>query len=256
MVVNRSQEYLTSLVHELTKLGMETEWVEFKVNNDNPQEIGEYLSALSNTAALLEKSHAYVIWGIDNQTGDLCGSTFSPTRTRVGGEELESWLMRLLSPRINCRFHELQIDGKAVVILEIGAAFSHPVQFQGTEYIRIGTYKKKLKEFPEKERALWRVFDRIPFESEIAAENVSIEDILRLLNYPAYFDLLGLLLPESRSAIIGALAADKMIIPVAGEKWNITNLGAILLAKTLTAFNALNPKANASTQPAFLLATL
>lgn len=47
-----SIEYLQSLVRELVKLPTETEWVEFKCNNKEPQLIGEYISALSNSAAL------------------------------------------------------------------------------------------------------------------------------------------------------------------------------------------------------------
>lgn len=51
------------------------------------------------------------------------------------------------------------------------------------EFIRIGSCKKKLKEYPEKERELWRIFDQVPFERSIAAEHVSDEDILKLLDY-------------------------------------------------------------------------
>lgn len=43
------------LVSELTTLPKETEWVEFKLNNSNPQEIGEYISALSNSALISSK---------------------------------------------------------------------------------------------------------------------------------------------------------------------------------------------------------
>lgn len=50
----RSVEYLQSLVRELAKLPDETEWVEFKCNNKQPQMIGEYISALSNSAALCD----------------------------------------------------------------------------------------------------------------------------------------------------------------------------------------------------------
>ena len=60
MSVDRSTEYLAGLVRELRKLPQETEWVEFKHNNANPQELGEYLSALANSAALLGKVNA--IW--------------------------------------------------------------------------------------------------------------------------------------------------------------------------------------------------
>ena len=82
-------------------------------------------------------------------------------------------MLRLLSPKINFRFYSLQVAGKSVVLLEISAAFRHPARFKRTELIRVGSYKKRLKELPEKERELWRVFDRTPFEKEIAAENIT-----------------------------------------------------------------------------------
>lgn len=243
MTIDRTHEYLLSLLQELRKLSSETEWVEFKHNNDNPEEIGEYLSALANGAALMGKAHAYLIWGVDNNTHEVIGTAFDPAKTRVGNEELESWLLRLLNPKINFRFYPIQAEGKPVVLLEIGAAFRHPVQFKNTEFIRVGSYKKKLKDFPEKERELWRVFDRIPFEREIAAENVTVEEILKLLDYPAYFDLLSLPLPEGRDGILAALAADEMIAAGKGGKWNITNLGAVLFAKRLADFRPLRRKA-------------
>ena len=67
----RSVEYLQSLVRELAKLPDETEWVEFKCNNKQPQMIGEYISALSNSAALCERPKAYLVWGVDDATHKL-----------------------------------------------------------------------------------------------------------------------------------------------------------------------------------------
>ena len=244
MIVDRPEEYLRSLIRELCNLPHETEWVEFKHNNDNPEEIGEYISALANSAALLGKVNAYVVWGVDNVSHDLLGTSFKPGNCKVGNEELENWLLRLLSPKINFRFYEVTIDDLPVVLLEIGAAFRHPVRFQSTEFIRIGSYKKKLKDHPEKERELWRGFDQTPFEREIAAENVTAENVLRLLDYPAYFDLFQLPLPESRDGILAALQADDLIEPCTNSaQWNIFNLGAILFAKKLADFFGLKRKA-------------
>jgi len=243
MTINRSTEYLLSLLHELRNLPRETEWVEFKHNNEKPDEVGEYLSALANAAALMGKVHAYLVWGVDNNSHDIIGTAFDPAKTKVGNEELESWLLRLLNPKINFRFYPLQFDGAPVVLLEIGAAFRHPVQFKNTEFIRVGSYKKKLKDFPEKERDLWRVFDRIPFEREVAAEHVTADEVLKLLDYPAYFDLLSLPLPDGRDGILAALTADEMITPNKTGKWDITNLGAVLFAKRLADFHPLRHKA-------------
>ena len=161
MTTERNRDYLNSLLRELRALPKETEWVEFKVNNDQPEEVGEYISALANSAALVGKAFAYIVWGIENETHEIVGTTIDPTTKKIGGEEFESWLLHLLTPKIQFRFHSIEIDDKRVIILEIGRAFRHPVQFKGLEYIRVGSYKKKLKDFPEKERELWRIFDQI-----------------------------------------------------------------------------------------------
>ncbi|MFA7425822.1 MAG: RNA-binding domain-containing protein [Desulfosarcinaceae bacterium] len=122
---------------------------------------------------------------MDDGTHDVTGTAFRPELARKGNEELESWLLRLTNPRIHFRFHRTESDGKPIVILEIPRATNKPVSFSGQQFIRVGSYKKKLKDFPEKERALWRIFDAVPFEDLPAAERVPDEEVLRLLDYPA-----------------------------------------------------------------------
>jgi len=57
-------ENIIKTIKQLLLLPYETEWVEFKVNNHNPQEIGEYISALSNSACYLDREKAYIIYGM------------------------------------------------------------------------------------------------------------------------------------------------------------------------------------------------
>ena len=52
--------------------------------------------------------------------------------------------------------------------MEIPCTEKQPVQFAGGEFIRIGTNKKNLKEYPDKERELWIAFDSAPYELRIA----------------------------------------------------------------------------------------
>jgi hypothetical protein len=53
-------EDLVALVNELRRLPLETEWVEFKRNNYDPNMIGSDISALANGSALAEKH--LLIW--------------------------------------------------------------------------------------------------------------------------------------------------------------------------------------------------
>lgn len=243
MTVDRDQDYWAGLVRELCKLPAETPWLEFKHNNDDPDTIGGYLSALSNAAALDGKANAYLIWGIENGSHAVLGTSFVPARARKGGEELESWLLRMLSPRLHFRFVTLTMDGQPLVLLEIPTASGKPTQFAGKEWVRVGSNKKSLKDYPELERELWRRFDRTPFEAQLAAEHLPGSDVLALLDYPAYFDLLKLPLPEDRAALLARLEEDRLLVHNEAGTWDITNLGAILFAKDLHRFRGLTRKA-------------
>ena len=242
MTLDRTPEYLTGLIAELSNLKGEAEWVEFKENNADPQEIGEYVSALANSAPLCGKPSAYLVWGIRDRTHEVVGTSFVPGKQKVGNEELENWLLRAVKPKIDFRFFAFNFGIFPVVVMEIGRAFRHPVAFQGVEFIRVGTYKKKLKDYPERERELWRILDATPFESLIAVERTAPTDVLRLLDYPAYFELMNRPLPDSRMAILNALAESELIHSCEAGGWNITNLGAVLFARRLDDFRSLKRK--------------
>ena len=240
--MDRANENLCGLFRELRALPEEAEWVEFKQNNFNPEEIGEYISALANSAVLCGKANAYIVWGIKDKTHETVGTTFKPRQLKKGNEEIENWILHLLNPKTHFHFFEFEDRGKRVVLLEIKCASHHPVQFQGQKYIRIGSYKKKLKDFPEKERELWRLLDKTPFEEQVAVSDITADEVLRFFDYPAYFDLLELPLPDNRDGILSRLNNDGMIEKNKGGQWDIMNLGAILFAKNLGDFKHLKRK--------------
>jgi serine/threonine protein kinase len=72
--------------------------------------------------------------------------------------------------------------------------------------------------------------------NEMAMHDVSAEAVVSLLDTQAYFDLLKRAYPETRQGVLHELAEDGAICH-AGSGWNITNLGAILFAKKLDAFD-------------------
>ncbi len=78
----------TAIVRDLRALPHETEWVEFKHNNADPQEIGANLSAISNSAALHGKPMGYIVWGIANDSHEVVGTTFKPGKVKKG---MKTW---------------------------------------------------------------------------------------------------------------------------------------------------------------------
>ena len=234
---------IAQLLTSLLTLPKETEWVEFKRNNDNPEEIGEYLSALANSAALHGKEGGYLVWGVRDVTHEVLGTSVNPRLRKIGNEELENWLAHNLSPRVDFRFHEFDYLGKRLVLVRVQPALGSPVAFKGTEWIRVGSIKKKLKEHPGKEKELWLVLARLTFEKGVAANEVTGDDVLTHLDYPKYFELLNQSLPTNRSGILERMCVDRLIITQGSDLFDITNLGAILFAKQLSEFDVLARKA-------------
>ena len=242
VIIKMNNEYLRNLVIELAKYPQETEWIEFKKNKIDPNVIGEYISALSNSAAILSKEKAYIILGIDDETHAIEGTNFHYRTEKKGGEELEAWLSRLLEPRIDIKFKEIEIEGKHITVLVIPKAQIQPIKFQGEEFIRVGSNKKKLKEFPSKERSLWRSFDTTLEELKVSENSKKAKEVLQLLNYEAYYSKLNIAVPSNYRKIIGDFIDEKFIVKNDAGLYDITNMGALILAHDITKFSGLSHK--------------
>jgi ATP-dependent DNA helicase RecG len=143
-------------VNRCLSYGDEVEWFDFKDSIFKPDEIGEYISALSNAAAMGKEAFGYLIWGIHNDTHGFTNTKFNYQKD-VNHEPLQHYLSRYVSPKIYFHFDEDFIDGNRVVVLTIPAARIVPTEYRDVRYIRIGSSKEKLKRFPDREAALFKV---------------------------------------------------------------------------------------------------
>jgi ATP-dependent DNA helicase RecG len=66
-----AMEDTARLLRRLLDEDRESAWLEFKTNLADPQQIGEYVSALANGAALEGRSHGYLVWGVDDATHEI-----------------------------------------------------------------------------------------------------------------------------------------------------------------------------------------
>jgi len=220
----------------------ELEWLEFKHNNSNPEEIGQYISALANSATLHGQRTAYLIWGIEDATFRILGTDFNPRTTKKGGQELESWLTHGLMPQVGFKMHQWRHEGTPLVLCEIPCAVQDPVAFKGERFIRVGSQKESLRSNRAKERALEAALARTPFEHGIAKSDLAADETLALLDFSAFFDLLKVPLPTDQQGILARLDEEKLVARKSGGRWDITNLGAILFAKNLDQFDRLSRK--------------
>ncbi len=145
-------------VIELCAYSDEQEWFEFKENWFQPDALGEYVSALSNAAAFHGKKCAYFVWGIDDETHEIVGTTFNQY-DNFHQEPYQNYLARNLSPSINFSFEEVELEGKRVVVMMIPAAADIPTSYREKRYIRIGSSKCNIKDYPKREIELFKRLD-------------------------------------------------------------------------------------------------
>lgn len=149
---------LREKVLELCTYDDEQEWFEFKENWFQVDELGKYISALSNAAAFHFKKEAYFVWGVNDKTHKIVGTNFNSYQD-YNSEPFQNYLARNLSPSINFRFEELEINRKRVVVLVIPAAEEIPTAFKDKRYIRIGSAKNNIKNYPKREIQLFKILN-------------------------------------------------------------------------------------------------
>ncbi|MCF8348669.1 MAG: putative DNA binding domain-containing protein [Bacteroidales bacterium] len=231
---------LIELLNELVKQPQESEWVEFKLNFHSPEEIGERISALSNGACIQNQAFGYLFFGVEDTTHSIKGTNFKAKSHKKGNEVLEHWLATRLNPRIDFTVYEFNYDENLhISAFVIPAAKNQPVEFINQAYIRVGSVTRKLNNFPQKQAKIWKK-DVVPFEKEIAKDNLNAADIIKYLSTETYFDLMKLPYPATQQGVIDKFLDEGLILKSKG--YAITKLGALLFAKNLKDFESVERK--------------
>ena len=211
------------LVKRLLACTSEEDWFEFKDSWYDAVGIGEYISSMSNAAAMCGKEYAYIIWGVDNETHMLTNTSFNYHKD-VKGEPLEHFLARQIVPDINFQFEESSIDGKRIVVLTIPAARTVPTAFGGNRFIRIGSSKVNLNKYPERESKLFDILrNGLPTVENVESDIQDLtfrklflyyEDKGIVLNKNTFKKNLRLLTKEGKYNLLAQLLSDNSQIPV------------------------------------------
>lgn len=231
-----------ALLNRLLREPAEQTWLEFKHNRCVPDELGQYVSACANAAMLAEKDRAFIVFGIEDGTKRKLGTEVRLRDVKKGNENLLNWLGRMLAPAIMVDAIDFKEGEMAFAILVVEPSYERPVSFAGIEYIRIGENVKKLKDFPQHERALWLATSRRKFEEATAAAHLGESEIFERLDVDAYYKLAGIQRPAAAAETIRALVQRGFVREDMEGGYDITNLGAILFARDISTFRSVAAK--------------
>lgn len=211
------------IIKEIITSPVEEGWFEFKENWYEPAGIGEYISALSNTAAMLGKEKAYMVWGIKDDSHEITGTVFN-FRKNVKEEPLEHYLARQIIPDTAFEFCEVWMEEKRLVVLVISAANQVPTSFNGNRYFRIGSSKVNLAKYPERESRLFDILrNGFPTIEKIEAEDQDLtfrklflyyEDKGITLRSDTFEKNLGLLTKDGKYNLMAQLLSDNSRMPI------------------------------------------
>ncbi len=214
---------LLSIVKSLISRRHEEEWFEFKENWFEPHALGEYISGMSNAAAMAGEEYAYFVWGIEDNTHAVKGTSFD-IHQDVKNEPMKHYLARMVKPDIGFDFHEAELEGKRIVVLVIPAAKTSPTAFDRVRYLRIGSSKVNLMEYPEREAQLFDIlkngFPTIE-NTESEYQDLTFSKLFVYyeakgitLNKRTFKKNLGLLTKNGKYNVMAQLLSDNSHIPI------------------------------------------
>lgn len=118
----------------------EDEVIEFKKAecNFDFDDLGKYFSALSNEANLRNQEFAWLVFGVQDKTRDIIGTSYK--NSLVSQQKLKQDLAQHLTDNNTFReIYELEIEGKRVLLFQVPAApYGIPIAWKGHFYGRRG----------------------------------------------------------------------------------------------------------------------
>lgn len=237
----------TEDVQKLIENSNESEIIDFKENLNMADEIGEYISALGNSALYTQNPNAFLIWGVTDYDHSIKGTSFNPWMAKAKQSKkptnasaqmpLITFLETFVDPKLDLSFSSHSIHDKNVVVLSINVAnATKPIKFRGEEFIRSGSSKTKLSKHPEKERQLWIALESKKFESGIAKENLDFEDVQKYLDIHFYTRARSIS-GAPAEVVIANLIDDGILVVDSNDSLSITNMGAFAFAKRFDSFD-------------------
>ncbi len=177
--MDKNTKYSKLLDEQIASIKKENRYLEFKSNYQDADQIGKYISALSNGACLDGQDFGYLYFGVQDETLEVIGTSFKPSVVKAqGNQALELYLRLMISPKINFSIDDFiyQQHGKSmrIVVFKIPAAVREPTYYKQKPWIRVDSHTTDLTPYPEWIRKIYN--SKIDWTSCII-EDATIEDL-------------------------------------------------------------------------------
>ena len=199
------------------------------------ERLAQHISAFANL-----RGGGILAFGVNND-----GSLFSVSKQDIDAivQLLGNIAKNNLNYSIKIEHAVIEYDGHSLLFVYIPEQPEKPVHLRGSDlfnsYCRSAGQTVKMSQNQVKN--LISSSQGIPFEKQIAKENLTSDEILQYLNYRKMFELFDKNIPSASDTILNKMEEHDFCRFDDG-KWHITNLGAILFANDITSFQGLHSK--------------
>ena len=238
-----SSKYYYNLVDSyINNCAFENNSIHINRINSN-EEYGKMICALANTAAIKKEFVYYCFVGLDDKKQFVSkDEIFFPDKGEIANH---------LSANVSFNVDYVDYNQHSIFVIEVKRAFQATIQYDGLEYIinSAETNYILLDESPELAKELSLIIEERninEFITQIAKKNLSIEDVFEYLNWSGFMIMCYNYKNGDRisiSLVIRELISSGFIVEKNTGKYDITNLGALLLARKINDFETVKNKA-------------
>lgn len=205
--------------------------------SNKPDRLAKHVSAFSNL-----RGGGFFAFGINND-GKCVGVTKQQADEIV--HQIGQIAMNNLSESITIDQATVDKDDNVVLLIHVPESRIKPVYLRGKSIW--DSYKRSagqtIKMSTNDVKGLIVQSQGQTFEDQIAQSAVSTTDVLNVIDYKRYFQLLEKQIPSAVNHILEELLNENIVEEIAIDSWSITNLGAILFARNIDDFKSLKRKA-------------
>lgn len=217
-------DWLTQTIRDTS----EGEHIEFKEAKKQfaDEQVRRYCVALAN-----EGGGALILGVSNDRPRRIVG-----THAYSGSDDINDLKRKLLQwNRHRVEVHEITTPDGRVLVFEVPSRpLGNPLEVNGAYLMRSG--ESLVGMTADRLRTILAESDpdfmRLP-----AAGGLSADEVVSLLDTQALFDLLGVPYPSSREAVLDRLRSESLVEQGSHGAWSITNLGALAVAKNLSAIS-------------------
>ena len=199
------------------------------------ERLAQHLCAFSNL-----NDGGFLVFGVNNDA-----SMFSVSKEKADEiiKTLGNIAFNNLSQSIQIQHNFIEYNGNSLLFIYIPEQMEKPVYLRGkTIYDSFHrSAGQTVKMSKEAVKFMISASHGISFESQVAMSELSLENVLNLLDYKSFYERLDKNVPKSTDSIASKLTAYNFILQNENAL-SITNLGAILLANDIRNFPHLKGK--------------